>query len=76
MFKVIEDLAVADQLWEAGLLWRRWLYSSTHNTSEDWELDASYEAAEWGSIWSPTKYGHTDPDADSEYIQYGILIEE
>lgn len=61
MFKVIEDLKVADALWEAGLLWFKLPEEVTYT------LDTTFSNAIMRDYNKPTTAIHCD---------YAILVEE
>lgn len=60
-FKVIEDLAVADKLWEVGLLWFKLRHEETYT------LDTTFRRTDMLDYNRPTVACHCD---------YAILVEE
>lgn len=73
-FQRVYDMEQADKLWEAGLLWRRWMCRGEQIA--EWELDDTADVGD-PARWSPTNYGSTEPAPHrSNYIQYAILLED
>lgn len=60
MFKIIDDKQVADELWQAGVLW--WKYRSEDDAR--WRLDDTQETA------------HCAPSRSWEYCNHAIRVEE
>jgi len=64
-------IEVADQLWEARLLWYRWHFRDLPEP-DAWSVDTSTD----GGFAKPSVYGDYTPAATEDWIEYAFLVEE